>query len=38
MYGLRFGSALFMKEMKRNKNYQLIDKNPNYLFKKVINH
>ena len=37
MDGLRFGSALFMKEMKRNKNYQLIDKNPYYLFKKVIN-
>jgi hypothetical protein len=35
MDGSQFGSSLFMKEMKRNKNYQLIDKNPNYLFKKI---
>lgn len=32
---MSFGSAIFMKEMKENKNYQLITKNPNYLFKKV---
>ncbi len=30
-----FGSAKFMKEMKKNKNYELIIKNPNYLFKKI---
>jgi len=29
-----FGSTLFMKEMKANKNYKLIEKNPNYLFQK----
>ena len=33
----QFGSSLFMKEMKQNKNYQLINKNPNYLFKKTLN-
>jgi len=30
-----FGSTLFMKEMKAHKNYQFIDKNPNYLFQKI---
>ena len=30
----QFGSALFMREMKQNTNYQLIEKNPNYLFQK----
>lgn len=32
---LTFGSAVFMEEMKKNKNYELVQKNPNYLFKKV---
>ncbi|CAN5623784.1 hypothetical protein BH11BAC2_BH11BAC2_11080 [soil metagenome] len=31
-----FGSSNFMDEMKKNKNYALVFKNPNYLFKKVI--
>lgn len=35
--GMQFGSALFMKEMKKNKGYQLINKNPNYLFQKINN-
>ncbi|WP_046755284.1 class I SAM-dependent methyltransferase [Kordia jejudonensis] len=30
-----FGSTTFMKEMKANKNYQLVAKNPNYLFQKL---
>ena len=30
-----FGSTVFMKEMKANKNYKFIDKNPNYLFQKL---
>lgn len=30
-----FGSALFMDEMKKNPNYKLVDKNPNYLFEKL---
>ena len=33
--GLKFGSAEFMTDMLQNPNYKLIDKNPNYLFKKV---
>ena len=35
MDGSTFGSALFMNEMKKNKNYQLISKNPNYLYKRL---
>lgn len=31
-----FGSAQFMKDMKDNKNYKLIVKNPNYLFQKIL--
>lgn len=31
-----FGSARFMKEMKRNRNYELIDRNPNFLFRKKL--
>ena len=34
--GSSFGSSAFMAEMKRNKNYKLVDKNPNYLFRKVM--
>ncbi len=33
--GESFGSNEFMKEMYTNKNYQLVDKNPNHLFKKI---
>lgn len=33
--GSQSGSALFMKEMMQNRDYQLVDKNPNYLFRKV---
>jgi hypothetical protein len=34
MDGLPFGSARFMQEMRKNKRYQFIRKNPNYLFQK----
>ncbi len=34
--GSHFGSALFMKEMKKNKNYKFVSKNPNYLFQKIV--
>lgn len=30
-----FGSSVFMKEMKKNKNYKVVYKNPNYLFQKI---
>ena len=30
-----FGSSVLMREMKRNKNYKFIYKNPNYLFQKI---
>lgn len=32
---LNFGSAKFAKEILKNPNYKLIDKNPNYLFQKI---
>jgi hypothetical protein len=32
--GVNMGSAKFMTEMKNNKEYALVEKNPNYLFKK----
>lgn len=31
---MKFGSALFMKEMLENPGYEFIDENPNFLFKK----
>ncbi len=31
-----FGSSTFMKEMKNNKDYIIVFKNPNYLFKKIV--
>ncbi|MBA3679886.1 MAG: class I SAM-dependent methyltransferase [Bacteroidetes bacterium] len=31
---MKFGSALFIKEMMENPGYELIDQNPNFLFKK----
>lgn len=32
---LKFGSALFIKEILKNPNYKLIDYNPNYLVQKI---
>jgi hypothetical protein len=34
--GSHFESALFMKEVLNNSNYELVIKNPNYLFKKLV--
>ena len=31
-----FGLTRLMKEIKRNKKYELVMKNPNYLFKKIV--
>ncbi|KYG80151.1 uncharacterized protein DUF4159 [Roseivirga ehrenbergii] len=33
--GLHFGSAKYMREMLKNKDFKLVDKNPHYLFQKV---
>ncbi len=30
-----FGCSEFMKEMRKNKNYRIVDRNPNYLFQKI---
>jgi Methyltransferase domain len=34
--GINMGSSIFMKEMKQNTSFKFIDKNPNYLFQKII--
>lgn len=33
--GAQFGSAHFMSEIKKNPNYRVLDKNPNYLIQKL---
>lgn len=32
---LSFGSSKFISEIKKNKDFQIVDKNPNYLIKKI---